>query len=89
MGNYLEIVSERPIAKHFEECMMIAIGSDDIQVIVFATDAYAFLRIGCGATRCYGFIQENIFELQSPKGLACIHSTRGVWGQAMDKVSCI
>lgn len=57
---------------------MIAVGADDVQVIVFAANAYAFLRIGRCSARRNGLVQENVFELQKDgRGLltVCIRQT--------------
>ncbi len=59
----LVIVSERPVAQHLEECMMVGIVPDFLQVVMLAGDPDALLRIGsaCVATRAHA--QEDILEL--------------------------
>lgn len=44
-GLPFEIVAERPIAQHFEECVMVGIEADVLEIVVFATCPNAFLGI--------------------------------------------
>lgn len=60
----LEIVSEGPIAEHFEKCVMVAVLPDNINVVVLPSNANALLRIdGVQARRLY-VAQENVLELR-------------------------
>ena len=40
---FLEIIAEREIAEHLEECVMPCCVADIVEIIVFATSPYAFL----------------------------------------------
>lgn len=59
-----EVIAERPITEHLEECVVVAIGSDDGQIIVLATDANALLGVRDSFVfRCL-ISQQNVFELK-------------------------
>lgn len=60
---YLVVITKWPIPKHFKERMMISIGANDIQIVMFPTDSDAFLWIGSAFTWWCRFAEENIFEL--------------------------
>lgn len=60
---YFEIIAKRPTAKHFKERMMVPIGSNNIKIIMFPTDANTFLRI-CRDFAWWSFLaQEHILKL--------------------------
>src|SRR6266566_9318811 len=42
----LEVIAETPVAQHFEECVVISVEADVFEVVMFATGANAFLRVG-------------------------------------------
>lgn len=63
----LVIISEGPVAKHFKECVMISIGADNTQIVVFATYSNAFLWITRSFTRRHCFSKEDILELYTQK----------------------
>ena len=62
-GFFLEIVTKRPVAQHFEHRMVVGVMSDFFQVIVLAAHAEALLGV------CHTFVfgrvvaQDDVFEL--------------------------
>src|SRR5271166_7093367 len=53
---FFEVISKAPIAKHFEERVVICIETDIIEVIVLAAGSYAFLSIGNTRRRVWRFL---------------------------------
>ena len=43
---FFEIIAEAPVAEHFEKCVVIGVEADVFEIVVFATGANAFLRVG-------------------------------------------
>ena len=50
-GFLFKIVTKRPIPEHFEECVVVGIEADIIEIIVFPSGADAFLSIGSAQVR--------------------------------------
>ena len=71
LSAYLKVISKWPTSKHFKECMMIAICTNNIQIIVLSSDSYTFLAVGSTKTRRSSTPQKHTFELQ---GKACLYS---------------
>lgn len=61
---YLIVISKRPVAKHLEECVVVSVRPNHVQVIVLATHSNALLRIHCSWARGVHSPQEYTFELQ-------------------------
>ena len=59
----LVIISERPVAKHFEERVVVRISPDFFQVIVLPADTDAFLCIHCTQIVPFAGAKKNILEL--------------------------
>ncbi len=51
-GFFFEVVAEGPVAEHFEESVVVGVGTDIFEVVVLAAGANAFLGVGGSA----GFI---------------------------------
>ena len=45
-GFFFEVVAERPVAEHFEECVVVGVLADVVEIVVFAAGANALLRVG-------------------------------------------
>lgn len=61
---HLEIIAKRPVAHHLEKRVMVAIRADHRQVVVFATDTDALLRIADAPLgRQIASAQQDLFEL--------------------------
>ena len=46
-GLFFEVITERPITQHLEECLVICIKSNIIKIIMLASCTDALLRISC------------------------------------------
>jgi hypothetical protein len=68
---HFEVVPERPISKHFEERVVVAVAADNIQIVVFTAHSYALLRIRHSFVRRFLRAQENPFELDFFLRLRC------------------
>ncbi len=62
-GFFLVIVTKRPIAEHFEECMMIAVMPNFFEIVMFAAYTNAFLCISTAFVIAAACSKENILEL--------------------------
>jgi len=65
-GFFLEIITKRPIPKHFEHGMVVRIVTHLLQVVVLAGYTQALLGISNPGTFYRGIPKENIFELVHP-----------------------
>ena len=72
-GFCFEVVSEGPVAEHFEEGVVIGVHADFFQVIVLATDAKAFLGVGDSGMLNRLIAEEQILE----RIHACIDEHQG------------
>ena len=62
-GLFLEVVAEAPVAEHLEHGVVVGVVANFLQIIVFARNAEAFLRVG-GAVPLLGLIaEEDVLEL--------------------------
>ena len=62
-GLFLEVVAEAPVAEHLEHGVVVGVVANFLQIIVFARDAEAFLRVG-GAVPLGGLVaQKDVLEL--------------------------
>lgn len=61
---FLEIIAKRPISKHFKECVMVTVGTDDVQVIVLAADPDTLLGVGNTLELWLLIAKEDVFELE-------------------------
>ena len=52
-GFFLEVIAEGPVAEHLEECVVIGVEADVVEVVVLAAGADAFLGVS-RATGCVG-----------------------------------
>ena len=68
-GFFFEVITERPIAKHFEEGVVIGVVADILQVVVFAACTDALLCVGRTCRRIRGFLgaEEVGHELIHPR----------------------
>jgi hypothetical protein len=66
-GFGLVVVAEGPVAQHFEEGLVDVVASDVIQVIVFAGDAHALLRVDRPQVRAAAGPEEDVLELDHPR----------------------
>ncbi len=41
-----EIIAETPVAQHLEKCVVVSVEPDIFEIIMFASGANAFLRVG-------------------------------------------
>src|SRR5882762_3573516 len=48
-GFLLEVIAEGPVAEHLEKRVVIGVEADVVEVVVLATGANAFLRVGSPA----------------------------------------
>lgn len=62
--HYFEIVTKRPISKHFKEGVMVAVLADRSEVVVFAANSYTFLIVCCTGRRCFCGAQKDGFKLK-------------------------
>ena len=62
-GLFLEIVSKRPVSKHFEHGMVVCVVANFLQIVVFTRNAETFLRIGDTRFCNRRNTEENILEL--------------------------
>ena len=62
-GFFLEIITERPVAEHFEHGVVIGVMSHFFQVVVLAAYTQAFLRVGHAGIFYWVITENNIFEL--------------------------
>ena len=44
----LKVVAERPVTQHLEECVVIAILADIVEIVVFATSTNTLLTVDSG-----------------------------------------
>ena len=59
----LVIVAKGPVAEHLKESVMGIIPAHIIQVVVFAGDAHALLRVRCAAVRAGSGVEEHVLKL--------------------------
>ncbi len=62
-GFLLVVISEGPVAEHFEEGMVAVITADIFKVVMLARDAHTLLRVGRAGIRAAVGPEENVFEL--------------------------
>ena len=60
---FLEIVAERPVAKHLEHCVVIGIVTYLFEVVVLSAYTQTLLRVGYALALCRAVTQNNILEL--------------------------
>lgn len=78
-NRYLVVITEWPIPKHFKKRMMISVGTDDIEIVMFTTDSDAFLGIGSALAWWRRFAKENIFELFPSWTKSEIFQLKSIW----------
>jgi len=61
LSAYLKVISKWPTSKHFKECMMIAICTNNIQIIVLSPNSYTFLTVGSTKTRSSSMSNKHTF----------------------------
>ena len=62
-GLLLEIVTERPVAKHLEHGVVIGVVSHFFQVVVLAGNAQTFLAVGLTTAFGFGISENDVLEL--------------------------
>ena len=66
-GLFLEVITKRPVAEHFKECVVVGIAAHILQVVVLAASANALLRIHGARVVARALTEEHILELIHPR----------------------
>ena len=62
-GFALEIVAERPVAKHLEHGVVVGVVAHLFEVVVFAADAKALLGVAHAGIGSLGIAKKDVFKL--------------------------
>ena len=69
----LEVITERPIAEHLEECVVVGIAAHILKVVVLATSTNALLGVNGTRVVARSLAKEHILELVH----ACVREEQG------------